>query len=805
GPGDYVVAVDAGSAGVPAGHSSSAGPFTVTLASGADDLDADFPFVPLITKSVDKAYAGAGTNLLFSINIANGGSQPLSDLRVIDPLPPGVTFGSATAGGVYGPYVSLPGAPSENAVPALGMAVYNNNNDPFRYRTWNADDGFSAETTGAAMGTRIQMMAGASSPTTVERVVTFMDGARHVFAAIWNGTAWTPVPLPPATTAQGRMTSSALTANSHLYWGSAVAYEQTSGHLMMIWNDDANTASGTDDELRYVTRENGVWGTVTSVAVANQPQNLRLTALPNSDKLALVYSTASGGDYAMIWSGTAWGAIQALDTAGGSPTSVNIAYETQSGRALVVYGKPTATSPNLFFRIWNGTSWSAEASIAPPAGVTTQPQWVAIASDPFSDRIAAGVVTSGGRTWLAVWNGSAWVNVMQATATSLITTAQNVAVSFETLSGDILAAYGVNAVPTAQVRYRTWTWDPVAQAGTWSGELAGPTATSGNPNVIMLTRSPTTSRIMMAMNTSGSRANYVSWDGGAWDDTVLEASGNTQTTTQQPMIYLWNRASGEMSSTATLTAIPTTTAIGTPISVTLALKSSHTVTDVTPAFSVMGGAATVAASETFPVAVTGGVTRFVTYTVTPTSAGELHFHATATSAGGYDFGNTDSNTILVTPSGLTDAVIWTLGSNEPGTEGVTAANKLLYAFGGNDQLAFWAYNTASSAWNSPDPANTPAGVTIKEGGALVADGTRYLYALRGDATRVFLRYDSTTDTWDDAGIADLPVTTDKVVFKGGTLTYLNGYVYAFIGNDSRQFWRYDVAGNSWSQMAITPG
>jgi uncharacterized repeat protein (TIGR01451 family) len=805
GPGDYTVEVDVGSGGVPAGHSASVGQFTVTLASGEDFLAADFPFVPLISKTVDTTYAEPGSNLLFTVNVNFPGSELLSGVRVIDPLPTGVTYGSATAGGVYGPYASQPGTTSANTAPAVGMAVYNNNSDVFRYRTWNVDEGFSAEASGANMGTRIQMMAGASSPTTAERVVTFMDSARHVFAATWNGTAWTAVANPPASAAPGRMTSVALTANSHLYWGSAVAYEQSSGHLMLVWNDDANTASGTDDELRFVTRENGVWGTVASLSAANQPQNLRLAALPNSDQLALVYSTSTGADYVRIWSGTSWGAAQTLDTTGGALTSVNVAYETQSGRAMVVYGKPTATSPNLFFRLWNGSSWSAEASITPPAGVVTQPQWVAIAADPYSNRIAAGVVTGGGRTWLAVWNGSAWVNVEQATATSLIATAQNVAVAFETFSGDILAAYGVNGAPTAQVRYRTWSWNPVAQTGTWSGELLGPTATSGNPNVIMLTRSPTTDRVMMSLNTSGNRANYVSWDGSAWDESVLDA-GNTQVPTQQPMIYLWNRASAEPSSTTSLTASPTTAAVGAPITVTLSLKSSHTITNVTPTLAVMGGSAVIAPAESFPVTVIGGVTRTITYTVTPTSAGDIHFHATATGGTGYDFGNTDSNTVLVSPNGATHAVIWDLGSNDPGTEGLTAVSKYLYAFAGNDLQAFWAFNTASGAWNNPlDPADTPTGVTVKEGGALTTDGSRYLYALRGDASRVFLRYDTTAGTWDDAGIADLPATTDKVVLKGGALTYLNGYVYAFIGNDSIQFWRYSVAGNSWTQMANAPG
>ena len=807
GPGSYTVVVDAASAGIPAGCSASVGQYNVTLAPGDTYLDADFPFVPLISKSVDRSYVNpsgsvAERTLTFGVTVNYPGHNYLEDVKVIDPLPTGVTYvgGSANAGGTYGPYASQPGTPGEDAAPAIGMAIYNNNNDTFRYRTWNVDDGFSAETNAVNMGTRIQMMAGASSPTTAERVIAFTHAGPQISAAIWNGTAWTAVPAPPANGTQGRLTTANLTANSNLYWGAAVAYEQSSGHLMLVWNDDANTTAGNDDELRYVTRESGVWGTVTSLATAaNQPQNLRIAARPNSDQLALVYSSASGADYIRLWSGTAWSSETALDTTGGSLTSVNVAYEAQSGRALVVYGKPTATSVNLFYRIWDGSSWSAETSITPPAGVTTQPQWTAIASDPFSNRIAVGVVTSGGRTWLSVWNGSAWVNTIQATATALLSTAQNVAVAFETLSGDLLAAYGVNSAPTAQVRYRTWTWNPVTQTGAWSAETSGPSATNGNPNVIMLTRSPSTNRVMMAINTSSSRANYVSWDGSAWDETVTDAAGNTQVTGQQPMIYLWNRASISEESTATsVTVTPTTAAPGGAITVKVELKSARTINNVTPSLSPQNGSATCTTADTIPATVSAGVLKTFTYTCTPTSLGEIHFVAAASSAGGYDFPDAKSNTVLVSANGASNVVTWNLGSTTPAQAGSTATSKYVYAFRGAGTNAFWAYNPATNVWNNPlDPADN-AGVNIGAGGALATDGSQYIYALQGGGTQGFHRYDALSNSWSARASTGVNINT------GGALVYLNGKLYAFAGGNTTGFRIYDVAGNTWSAGAAVP-
>ncbi len=805
GPGNYQVVVDASDPDLPGGYFPTIPQYNVSLSAGQNFLTADFPFVSVLSKTVNLAYATPGQQLNFTLRPFFPGFDLLEDVRIIDPLPAGVSYvgGSANAGGVFGPYVSLPGEPGQDPVAAAGMGVYNNNNDTFFYRLFNADgnDDFTAPLIGPNMGTRIQMAAGASSPTTAERVIAFTHAGPQISGAIWNGTTWAPLPVPPANGAQGRLTTANLTANSNIYWGAAVAYEQSSGDLMVVWNDDTSTTAGVDDELRFATRVGSTWSAATSLAANNQPQNLRMAARPGSDQLALVYSTATGADYARIWSGTAWGAEQTLDTSGGSLTSVNVAFEAQSGRAMVVYGKPTATSVNLFYRIWDPatSSWSGEASITPPAGVTTQPQWVAIAADPFSNRIGVGVVTSGGRTWLAVWNGSAWVNVQDATTSALTSAAQNVAVAFETLSGDLLAAYGVNSAPTAQVRYRTWTWDPVTATGSWSIEASGPAATNGNPNVIMLTRSPTTDRVMMAINTSSSRANYVYWDGAEWNDVVLEAAGNTQVTGQQPMIFLWNRASATQSTATTVVATPITAAIGGSIVVRVELKSTSTIASVTPSLAVSGGSATCVTADTIPATVTAGVLKTFTYTCTPTTQGVFRFDATATAAGGYEFAAGVSNSVLVSTDGSSSIVTWNLGSNEAGVPGeIITGGRPAAVFGlaGANKKDFSRYSIASGAWTA---LNQPAN-GIEKGGSLTNAGGGILYASEGNA-KIFYRYDITTNTWTQMAPA-----SDNFN-EGGGIQYLNvggvDYVYAVLGNSNR-FRRYNIASNSWTVLAPTP-
>jgi len=267
--------------------------------------------------------------------------------------------------------------------------------------------------------------------------------------------------------------------------------------------------------------------------------------------------------------------------------------------------------------------------------------------------------------------------------------------------------------------------------------------------------------------------------------------------------------------TSQMSASPDVIALGSSSLVVMTLEATSAVNNVVPsALTIHGGSAACTGPTPSSLNLVANTPATFTWSCTPAGLGEFTFSATA-SNGTVNFETAKSNSGLVSPEGQNQYVAWNLGSTTDGVPASTATSKYIYAFQGNDALSFWSYNTATDNWNNPlDPADTPTGVTVKEGGALTNDGLRYIYALRGDATRVFLRYDTQTNTWDDTNFADLPGTTDKTVFKGGALVYLNGYVYAFIGNDSQQFWRYNIndpdgagplTANSWTQMISTPG
>jgi hypothetical protein len=159
-----------------------------------------------------------------------------------------------------------------------------------------------------------------------------------------------------------------------------------------------------------------------------------------------------------------------------------------------------------------------------------------LGADPMSDRIAVGVLTSSDGSnssiWLSLWTGTAFE------AAELLTDAQvsnmnypNVAIAFESSSGDALAVYAADG-STTNVHYRTWT-----QASGWSGELVGPSL-GANPNSMTLDGNPSSDEIMLSAQNGDQVLNYVLWDGTAWG-APAEMESNTGEIKNQPFLFLW--------------------------------------------------------------------------------------------------------------------------------------------------------------------------------------------------------------------------------------------------------------------------
>ena len=290
--------------------------------------------------------------------------------------------------------------PTPTSTLAMGQALYvEDGNAAPQQRNWDGSS-FGVEGTTQAVGSWL-IIQGAEAPTRAESIVVGIDVNQNISGEIRSAATWTALPF-----------NNLATISDSAYWSFDVAYESQSGEAVLVWS---NGTTGTMP-LSYRVWNGTTWSAAQTITtpLANEAYQLQLAADPNSDEMILVVSNKDVLEYALVWNGSSWGNSQTLDSAGGgdTQTSVYAAYESQSGDAVVVYD--SGNGPDLTYRIWNGSSWSAENSLATPGGGSGLQSWTTLASDPASDRIALGVVTPTNAVWFAVWDGSAWGNSLLA-------------------------------------------------------------------------------------------------------------------------------------------------------------------------------------------------------------------------------------------------------------------------------------------------------------------------------------------------------------------------------------------------------
>ena len=404
-----------------------------------------------------------------------------------------------------------------------GIAVWaENGSTSAETNTWNGS-AFGTESSITSTG-EWRIIQGADSNTRDETIVVGIDSNGDVNGQMWNGSSWSALSI-------NQMGS----VSETYWWGADVAYESQSDDAVMVWNDDSQSAG---DKLRFSVWDGSSWTSPASISAyaGSEPQNVSITSNPNSDEMVLVVTDTSADDYVLVWDGSSWGDAVMLDSSGTSESdqsSASVIYEQQSGHAMVVYGKNS--DANAYYRTWNGSSWSTESTLTAAAGVSSELAWSTLAADPSSDRIVFGGLTSGGSSadvWLNVWDGSSWDTALKVESSAEGSTYPNLAVAFESQSGQALATYGEDGQNT--VRYRTW------ESGSgWSSEQSGPNIGNGS-NSMTLDSDPLTDQIMLSVQDSGSDVSFVLWDGSSWGAPSQQESDSGETK-NQPFVFLWDQ------------------------------------------------------------------------------------------------------------------------------------------------------------------------------------------------------------------------------------------------------------------------
>ncbi len=365
---------------------------------------------------------------------------------------------------------------------------------------------------------RIEFFANSTSDNEGQRYLGFANVTTPV------GSPFTinfTVTLEAAIAAGEYITATATDPSSNTSEFSASLLANTQG--LAIWADGDTTPN-------FAQWTGSGFGSSAASQSVGQFTILETAEAPTRTEIITVGINASGIIAGEIWNGSSWTAFSfnnLVDLTGtGTNSSLAIAYEQQSGRAMLVWDNGTTGTASLSYRIWDGTSWSSANTITTPlSGEAVQ---LKLTTDPGSNSM---ILAMGGANApedsAIVWNGSSWGNgVTLDTATGVDRTEINAA--FEAHSGHAIVVYDSDGSTNA-LSYRTW------DGTSWSSQqsLSAPSGTGAGSDIswTALASDPNSDRIALGGIADGNEVWFSVWDGNAWGNgltaTTSDKTGGT--------------------------------------------------------------------------------------------------------------------------------------------------------------------------------------------------------------------------------------------------------------------------------------
>ena len=272
-----------------------------------------------------------------------------------------------------------------------------------------------------------------------------------------------------------------------------------------------------------------------------------------------IVATLSNDAYldVFVWNGSSWEAtnnIGQVNSAADIYQSFDVAYETTSGRAILVYAVLSSDATrDIAYKIWNGTAWSNEAYIDDTGhGTHANYRWIELESNPNSSlneiaMIAIDQTNADCNGW--IWNGNAWGN-FQELENNLAAVRSNklMGVAYEQSSGQAMFVWGDSGFIDSRKFNET----------AWENELPAISISStSNVRWISIKPDPRSNQLMAITIDGGNDLNSVFWNGTAWGspfehDTAVthidsrcadfdwDPSGNTG-------LLVWSTATGSVS------------------------------------------------------------------------------------------------------------------------------------------------------------------------------------------------------------------------------------------------------------------
>jgi len=258
----------------------------------------------------------------------------------------------------------------------------------------------------------------------------------------------------------------------------------------------------TDSELRWSDESS-------ALPVENDARWVVLRACPRREEVMMGVIDADYNLTVQIWKGTGWSNILKLEnnTGSGDARFFDIAYESKSGNAVVVYGTNEGRSPR--YRIWNGSRWSRARSVPLPGDRSRPQYWVVLEPDPLSDEMVLVCQDDYRRLYAGVWNGGIWVSCLGEFDKSKTDNYLGFGVCRQSLSGDVVVVWR----PEEQ---------PHLMHMTWNGTSWGPILTTEDlplgtdAGMVELTGDPQSDRVLAAVGDVHGDLAVAEWSGSQW-------------------------------------------------------------------------------------------------------------------------------------------------------------------------------------------------------------------------------------------------------------------------------------------------
>ncbi len=347
---------------------------------------------------------------------------------------------------------------------------------------------------------------------------TAPDG--DLYVQVWNGQlgSW----INPTTGISGsayRMNANQGTLYS-AYRGFDIAYEQLSGRALIVYSDGV---SGQVSYRVWSSTQNA-WSTgvktLTMSGATGDAYWIKTKSRPGTDDILLGVLTSNSNVFTAVWHGT--GEFLSVSTRTCSTTAsiatkeaFDVDWEAQDGRGMIVWGQGAVTPWNRY-DLWSSSNSAWLSGSAIPTGYTgpitgATVNWLSIAADPNSNRIALSSEDSANDWNVTVWSGSAWATSTELTANDSSITSRCGDIAWEKSSGYAMVC-GVQASSGTfnWSRYNGTSWTTLSGASVdtykWS-DILGYIELYPDPN--------TNNIVLLGLDRAGTLRTRT-WNGTAW-------------------------------------------------------------------------------------------------------------------------------------------------------------------------------------------------------------------------------------------------------------------------------------------------